>query len=370
MPPLVSVIVPAYNSETTIGACISSALEQTIGLADVEVIAVDDGSTDGTGASLDAFAARHPDAMRVVHQENTGGPSVPRNVGLDLAQGKYVFFLDADDRLGPEALERMVGMAEEHSSDVVLGKMVGVDGRGVATTMFTRNTPRADLFRSRIYWTLSPLKLFRRDFLESLALRFPVGQHYGEDQPFTARAYLNARVISVLADYDCYYAGKGALSVNSASVATRLTSLDGMLTLLRAELPAGRRRDTLLKRHMELGLQSLWRAMRSEPDRDVRRAAFDKVRPAVAEWSRGPVAKAMGPYYRRQWLLVRAGELDAVVEQVRHFDKRGGVAPWGFDPAALPAGLRLRLRAAGPAASARRVWSAGWRRVGEKLRGA
>lgn len=363
MSPIVSVIVPAYNSEATIEACVSSALRQSLAPGQVEVIAVDDGSSDGTGAALDAFAAAHPDVVRVVHQANTGGPSVPRNVGLDMARGRYVFFLDADDRLGVEALERMVAMAEKHSSDVVLGKMVGVDGRGVATTMFTRNTPRADLFRSRIYWTLSPLKLFRRDFLESLSLRFPVGQHYGEDQPFTARAYLNAKVISVLADYDCYYAGKGALSINTASVATRLASLDGMLTLLRAELPPGRRRDTLLKRHMELGLQSLWRAMRSEPDEGVRRAAFERVRPAIAEWSRGAVAKAMGPYYRRQWILLRAGELDAIIEQVRHFDKRGGVDPWGFDRSVLPTGLRLRLHAAGPAATARRVWSAGWRRL-------
>ncbi|MGW3630614.1 glycosyltransferase family 2 protein, partial [Streptomyces sp. NPDC005122] len=95
---------------------ISSVAEQTIGTERLEVIVVDDGSTDGTAAELDRLAGVHPGLLRVVRQENSGGPAAPRNAGLDLARGEFVFFLDADDHLGPEALERMVAMAEENGT--------------------------------------------------------------------------------------------------------------------------------------------------------------------------------------------------------------------------------------------------------------
>ncbi|WP_328344348.1 hypothetical protein OG873_32180 [Streptomyces violaceus] len=79
-------------------------------------------------------------------------------------------------------------MADTNGSDVVLGKMVGVGGRGAPRSMFRRNQPRTDVFSSRVYWTLSPLKLFRRDLIERLELRFRTDLRVGEDQPFVAMA--------------------------------------------------------------------------------------------------------------------------------------------------------------------------------------
>ncbi|MGJ3559518.1 glycosyltransferase family 2 protein [Streptomyces sp. INA 01156] len=93
----------------------------------MEVIAVDDGSTDGTGECLEEFAGRAPMPVTVIRQANSGGPSGPRNIGLDRATGRYVFFLDADDRLGHEALQRMVAMADRAGTDVVLGRVEGVN---------------------------------------------------------------------------------------------------------------------------------------------------------------------------------------------------------------------------------------------------
>src|SRR3954469_22599959 len=86
---------------------VESLLGQT--LADCELVFVDDGSTDETPARLDALAAAHPQ-VRVEHIENSGWPGRPRNVGLELATGEFVFFADNDDWLGREALERMYGM--------------------------------------------------------------------------------------------------------------------------------------------------------------------------------------------------------------------------------------------------------------------
>ncbi len=143
--PHVTVVIAAYNAMPYLTRCVDSVLGQSLAPEAVEVVAVDDGSTDGTGAELDRFARLHPERVRVVHQENSGGPAAPRNTGIGLARGRYVFFLDADDYLGPEALERMAAMADENGSDVVVGKLVGVGGRTPPTSMFRRDQPDADL---------------------------------------------------------------------------------------------------------------------------------------------------------------------------------------------------------------------------------
>ena len=191
--PDVSVIMPVYNAMPYVTRALTSVLEQSLPAKRVEIVAVDDGSTDGSGDELDRLAAAHPN-MRIVHQENSGGASKPRNVGLDLAHGRYIFFLDADDHLGPKALERMLAMADEQGSDVLLGRVVGTGGRPSPQTMFRSDQPIADLFESNVYRTLNVLKLFRRDLIERLGLRFREDMRCGEDQPFTATAYLEASV--------------------------------------------------------------------------------------------------------------------------------------------------------------------------------
>jgi CDP-glycerol glycerophosphotransferase len=139
---------------------------------------------------LDEYAARHP-RIKVFHEPNSGGPGRPRNVGLDHAGGTYVFFLDADDYLGAEALERLVGVAERNASDVVLGRMVGIGGRRVPTAAFRRNADRVDI--EQVYQTGNVLKLFRRSMIERTGLRFREGMAGGEDGAFTARAYSRRR---------------------------------------------------------------------------------------------------------------------------------------------------------------------------------
>ena len=129
--PDVTVVVAVYNTMPYLTRCLTSLVEQTIGLDRLEIVAVDDGSTDGSGAELDRFAAAYPGTVKVIHQPNSGGPAAPSNRALDLATGRYVFFIGADDYLGPEALERLVAAADRYGSDVVLGRMVGVNSRYV-----------------------------------------------------------------------------------------------------------------------------------------------------------------------------------------------------------------------------------------------
>jgi glycosyltransferase involved in cell wall biosynthesis len=119
--PDVSLVVPVYNTMPYLSECLDSLVAQTIGLDRMQIVTVDDGSTDGSGPELDRYAQRYPGVFTVIHQANSGGPAGPCNRALDVATGRYVFFVGADDHLGPEAMQRLVAAADEYGSDVVLG---------------------------------------------------------------------------------------------------------------------------------------------------------------------------------------------------------------------------------------------------------
>ncbi|MET7716959.1 glycosyltransferase family 2 protein [Streptomyces sp. NPDC005407] len=248
--PDVSVIIGAYEAMPYLVRCLESVEGQSIGADRIEIVAVDDGSTDGTGEYLEEFAAGSKVPMRVVRQANSGGPGGPRNVGLSLARGRYVFFLDADDYLGEEALERMVAMADHAGTDVVLGKIEGVN-RGAAKSMYHRSAERTDVFSSNIKFTLSAQKLFRRELLVRLGLRFDEGMRLGEDALFTMEAYLRGDGVSVVADYTCYYlVGRddGKHVTKGVDHAAIIDAAHALMKLIAAHVPPGDRRDLLMVR--------------------------------------------------------------------------------------------------------------------------
>ncbi len=113
----VSVIVPAYNTENYISDCIESIIGQT--LKDIEIIAVDDGSTDNTLKILKDFKAKNPEIIKVFHKNN-GGQATARNLALEKAKGEYIAFVDSDDFLERTMLEEMYNKAIEDSADVVV----------------------------------------------------------------------------------------------------------------------------------------------------------------------------------------------------------------------------------------------------------
>ncbi|OAH10113.1 glycosyltransferase family 2 protein [Streptomyces jeddahensis] len=199
----ISVIIPVYNAVEYLSECLGSLVRQTIGFDNVEVIAVNDGSTDGSGELLHEWAQRYSN-VKVIHQENSGAPGGPRNRGIESATGEFLFFADPDDFLGDEALERMVSMARRNDSDVVLGRIRGV-GRSVASRPFARNIESGDIYETRAIWSLTAHKLFRRSLVMDHGLRFTEGVRLSEEVPFVVRAYFLAKGISVVSDYDCYY---------------------------------------------------------------------------------------------------------------------------------------------------------------------
>ena len=127
--PTFSLIVPVYRIETYLPKCIDSVLAQTC--QDYELLLVDDGSPDGCGASCDRYAARYPDKIRAIHQEN-GGAGAARNHGIALSSGEYLLFVDGDDYLSENFLEALKTAIEATPADLILfGAQVERDGKKV-----------------------------------------------------------------------------------------------------------------------------------------------------------------------------------------------------------------------------------------------
>lgn len=200
--PLLTVVVPVYNAMPYLAEFLDSLIGQDLEPSNFRVLIVDDGSTDEGPNLLDTYSFKHPN-FQVLHEENSGWPGTPRNLGLSLAQTKYVFFSDSDDVLAPSCLRLLLDYAEEHASDIVIPQLAGMAGRKVPQTKATTSTEDLDLVSA--FRTLGPIKLYRRSLLWGHSIKFPSNKVRLEDGIFNAQAYLAARRVSVLAGEDNYY---------------------------------------------------------------------------------------------------------------------------------------------------------------------
>ncbi|GAA1513423.1 hypothetical protein GCM10009730_18160 [Streptomyces albidochromogenes] len=317
--PDVTVIIGAYEAMPYLIPCLKSVEAQTLGADRIEIVAVNDGSTDGTGEYLDEFAARSKVSTRVVHQENSGGPSGPRNVGLDMARGRYVFFLDADDYLGDEALERMVAMADRNGTDVVLGKIEGI-GRGAPKSMFGRTMERTDLFSSNIKFTLSAEKLFRRELLEKHRMRFDQQLYTGEDARFTLEAYVRSNGVSIVADYVCLYIVRrddGKHITQSGSYAMRFDSATALMDLIADFFPPGDQRDELMIRPFVITLLPQFDHRWLKAKTGTRQDKLDLAQPLTDKYWTPGVARRLKVPERLRLHHVAAGRADLLEEHLK-----------------------------------------------------
>ena len=186
----VSVIIPVYNQRPSLSACLESVLAQT--LREIEVVCVDDGSTDGSGRMLDDYATRDS-RVKVIHQANAGaGPA--RNAGMAAASGEFIAFMDADDRYpDPETLELMYDEAKASDVDVCGGGMELVTSNGREASFSGRydgnafaETKTIDYLDYQFDFGFSRF-IYSRSLIESAKLRFPSLRYY-EDPPFFVRA--------------------------------------------------------------------------------------------------------------------------------------------------------------------------------------
>ena len=190
-----SVIIPIYNVQDYLAVCLDSVIVP--GLPDYEIVAVNDGSTDSSGAILADYAARYPDLIRPVTTEN-GGLGHARNTGMAIAGGEYFLFLDSDDFLAPGALKEILAVLDG-SFDIGLFDFITVnpDGRELRRD---RGCEREGAFRFSDFPAvlLSPPnafnKLWRSALFRESGIRFPDRQWF-EDLATIPRLYLRAQTL-------------------------------------------------------------------------------------------------------------------------------------------------------------------------------
>ncbi len=171
----VSVIMPLYNVESCMDAAIRSVLEQTY--PHWELILVDDGSPDNSGVKADEWAARYPDRIRAIHQQNRGQGGA-RNTGVEYAAGDYLLFVDSDDTLAPNLMTTCLDLAKDNTDVVVFEHDIRrPDGSLVKTVKSPFSLPPCgDVRTNREYLLVAGMpwnKLFSASFYRQAALQFP-----------------------------------------------------------------------------------------------------------------------------------------------------------------------------------------------------
>lgn len=201
---LVSIIVPIYNVERYIHRAIDSLINQTYPYLDI--ILVDDGSPDNCPLICDEYA-RKDNRIRVIHKKN-GGLSDARNAGLDIAKGEYLTFLDSDDYLALDAIEKFLRIVQHQKVDIVCSGLNIVNSHGYVydyrkgDTSFKVSGKEAVklLLKDTFPYNFSPSKLYKRELFNDI--RFPFGRIY-EDLATTYLAMHKAN--SVFCMKDCLY---------------------------------------------------------------------------------------------------------------------------------------------------------------------
>ena len=191
---LVSIVMPAFNAEAYIGAAISSAQAQSEGR--IEILVVDDGSTDKTGEIVRAAAAAD-ERIRYIRMEINGGPAAARNRALALARGDWIALLDADDRFHPRKLERLIALGERTGADIVSDNLLLCHPGGnapdemmipperlaeetrLSMAAFIEGNIGSRKYPRCSYGFMQPL--FRREFLDANGIIYDERNRFSED---------------------------------------------------------------------------------------------------------------------------------------------------------------------------------------------
>lgn len=227
---LLTIIIPVYNVEAYLPACLDSVINQTYN--DLEIVVVDDGSTDGSGKICDAYA-EHDTRIRVIHQSNSG-VSAARNKGINDARGEYIYFLDGDDVLSIDCIELLARPLERKQYDFVIGQAIveGTDreypvlemkdGEVIGNAAIVHHYTHGDFYM--MVWN----KLIKSEFIKSNKLFFKEGVYGGEDDVWSLEVVLAAE--SMYAVNAAHYHYK----INEGSYTNRVRGKRRVLDILPA----------------------------------------------------------------------------------------------------------------------------------------
>ncbi|MBQ8822675.1 MAG: glycosyltransferase [Lachnospiraceae bacterium] len=238
--PKISVIVPVYNTEKYLEKCVESIINQTY--ENLEIILVDDGSTDGSGAIIDGFAQRDGRII-VVHKEN-GGAGSARNSGLDMATGSYIGFVDSDDWLECGMYQALVDAMEDELLDMVICNY-SIDLGEVHQTMKNRKCVSEDVFDTQQllryvfqrddYKGVTAYvvnKIFRRELVINEGIRFDGKYLIGEDVLWFSKVSLKCKRIRYIDEMFYHYVQRGESMVHSQELEKQTQRIEVYLKVI------------------------------------------------------------------------------------------------------------------------------------------
>jgi CDP-glycerol glycerophosphotransferase len=316
--PLISVVVPAYNVESYLAEALDSVLAQTV---DLEVVLVDDGSTDGSAAIAEDYARRDA-RVRVVRQANHGLGHA-RNAGVAAATGEYLAFADSDDLVPPGAYATLLRSLERSGSDFATGNIQRFTSARRWQAAFVRKTflrTRRRTHVTRFRWLLADRmaqnKLWRRSFWDSHAFRFPEGVVH-EDIPVVVPAHFLARSVDVIRHPVYLYrqreGGERSITQRRAELKTlrdRLAAVESA----RERLPADVRRwydESVVEEDLRYHLDVF-----DEGDAEYRAVFLDRAN-AFLERAGDDVEARLPAIQRLKWHLVRRRLEPELIEVLR-----------------------------------------------------
>ena len=215
--PKISVIVPVYNAKKYLHQCVESILSQSF--ADFELLLVNDGSTDGSGAICDEYVQKDS-RVRVLHKEN-GGVSSARNLGLDNARGEWISFVDADDWLELNMYESLYKSATEEESEIVYSDFyMNHRNKKDYYSASRYSSEKKEMMKNYIFfsWTVLWNFIAKRDLYISNNLKSPTHLCYCEDFELSVRLFHFAKKIS--------YVNKPLYNYNRQNETSRMNNLD------------------------------------------------------------------------------------------------------------------------------------------------
>jgi glycosyltransferase involved in cell wall biosynthesis len=314
--PAVSVIIATYNAGPLLGHALDALAAQTLPAHLIEIIVVDDGSTDDTWRYLSELQAMRSN-LKVFQQPHTGGPSAGRNRGLSEATGAYVFFHDADDYFGPDALWRLINLAQQQDSDIVVPRVSWL-GKPDARPASTRTVLDADLAENAVWGALTPHKLVRRSLIEDLELRFNEDMVQGEDQVFMATCLFAARKISILGGRNLYnrrlLADNSNLSRQRQTLANKQLTTTRMVALVVANTTPGERRDRLLRRVFVRTFSSALSRPFTAASAEERKEFLEVMQVEVFPYMPHSVLGELGDLQRLRVITAKIGKAEDLVE--------------------------------------------------------
>ena len=188
---LISIVIPAYNTAPYLDECLESCCRQDLDKSRYEIIIVNDGSTDRTLEIAENWAAKHHN-IKVVSQTNQG-QSVARNAGVDMAEGKYIMFVDSDDYLAPDSIRALVERCEADNLDILRFCAANLEKDGYKRRFSYRDigVEAGKEMLKRDFQVGPPFSIYRKEFLEKHSLRFHPGVFH-EDNEFTPKVYWHA----------------------------------------------------------------------------------------------------------------------------------------------------------------------------------